>query len=149
MATPYLKSLVQVNAFGNTVGVEGPLVKAETAVSVSAAGTAGTFGVLSSAQEILPSNLVTVTAGAGAGAYTSIVVLSAANHLAGDKADVVINLPASANPTVTVRNATAAGTVLLTVANAGGTARVVTGEFVFNGTAWVLLRAAVASASIA
>jgi len=149
MATPYVKSLVFVNAFGNTVGVTGPLVQREGPTSVSAAGTAGTYGVLPSAQDILPFNSVFVTAAAGAGAYTSIVVLSADNHLAGDTAEVVISLPASANPTITVRNATAAGTVLLTVANAGGTARTVTGEFLFNGTAWILLRAAVATATIA
>ncbi len=148
MSTPYLKSLAQVNAFGNTVGVEGPLSQGEN-LSVSAAGS-NVVAVVSNNQWVLPSDTIFVSAATGAGTYTSIVALSAANHLAGDKVKALVTFAsASANATVVFRNASATGTILLTIANAGATIRTVAASFEFNGIAWVAAGAAVVPSSIA
>lgn len=81
--------------------------------------------------------LFNVSATAGGGAYTATVTLLAANATAGCVATVSIALPASVNPTIEVRNLTAAGTLLGTALSTGD-ARTVTFTAVFDGTNWAL-----------
>ena len=86
-----------------------------------------------------------VTVGAGSGLYTYKIVLPTTGRSAGDQALLRVAMPASANPTIEIRNATAGGTTLATVAavddGAGGyPARTWSLQLLFNGTAWELWR---------
>jgi hypothetical protein len=92
-------------------------------VSISAAGlTQATVSVISSA---------------GSGTYTYKVVLLTTGVTAGALADVYIQVPASANPTIEVRNATTAGTTLHSVTGDSSNITYQRIGFRFNGTAWV------------
>lgn len=76
-----------------------------------------------------------ITAGAGAGAYFVDVELPVLNAVAGMRREIVIAMPASANPTLRIYNNTTAGTLLKTIAG-DGSAFTNTVILVFNGTAW-------------
>jgi hypothetical protein len=78
-----------------------------------------------------------VVPSAGAGAYTRTVSILTANALQGSRVTLRVEMPASANPTVEIRNATSGGTLLLTLS---GNASAVTYpvELVYTGSAWRL-----------
>ena len=78
-----------------------------------------------------------IVAGAGAGAYTAVYALPVASQRTGALAEVNVELAASANPTVELRNATGGGTLLASITNpAPGAAAYWYGRFRFDGTAW-------------
>lgn len=76
-----------------------------------------------------------ITVGAGSGAYTRTVSLSATNAAEDDEIKIILSMPASENPTIEIRNATSGGTLLYTLAGTGS-AFTSTLTFTFNGTAW-------------
>lgn len=59
----------------------------------------------------------TITASGGSGSYTHNSTLSATNRIAGDKVCVSINMPASINPTIVIKNN--AGTAIWTEVSSG------------------------------
>lgn len=71
----------------------------------------------------------------GGSARTSIIILATANRVEGDKIEVVLALPTTAAIILELRNATAGGTLLETVATDGSGADAAA-RFRFNGTAW-------------
>ncbi|MDR3405115.1 MAG: hypothetical protein P4L99_21655 [Chthoniobacter sp.] len=77
---------------------------------------------------------------AGSGAFTAAYGLPTTNMVTGALAKVNVELPASANPTVEIHNATAGGTLLETINDATkpvpGEAAYWYGEFFFNGMLW-------------
>lgn len=75
---------------------------------------------------------------AGAGTYTWARVLPVTNRRSGDRATILVLMPASVNPTITLRNATSGGTLLATVSPDAATARSYRLEAVFTGSAWEL-----------
>lgn len=78
-----------------------------------------------------------LTASAGSGAYTRIVVLNTTNTpTAGDQIRIVLTFPASMNPTIEVRNATSGGTLLDTVKNLSATADTIQLDYIYVGSAW-------------
>lgn len=92
---------------------------------------------------------VTLTAGAnqhtakviptaGAGAYTRTVSILTANATDGTTCRLRVEMPASLNPTVQIRNATSGGTLLVTVAPSA-TAFTAVFDFTHDGSAWVLV----------
>lgn len=56
--------------------------------------------------------VLTIAPTAGAGAYTHVVYFPVADRLAGDEVVVRLKMPASANPTIELRDATAAGALI-------------------------------------
>lgn len=56
--------------------------------------------------------VLTISPAAGAGAYTHVVYFPVADRLAGDEVVVRLKMPASANPTIELRDATAGGTLI-------------------------------------
>jgi len=83
---------------------------------------------------------VNLVATSGAGVFTHTVVLATTSAAAGDRATIMLALPASANPTVQFRTTTSGGTMLATVTGDPTAAQYWTGNFVFNGTAWLLIQ---------
>lgn len=79
---------------------------------------------------------VSIIAEIGTGAYTYKLVLLATNSEPGDEADIYIELPQSANPTVEVRNGTTSGTLLHSVSGDSSNPTYQNVRFRFNGTAW-------------
>ncbi|EDY16684.1 hypothetical protein CfE428DRAFT_5797 [Chthoniobacter flavus Ellin428] len=76
-----------------------------------------------------------IIAGAGSGAYTAAYTLPTASMVTGAIAEVNIQLPASANPTIEIHDG--AGTLLATVTNPAPAAVAYWyGRFRFDGTAW-------------
>lgn len=102
--------------------------------SISATGTTTlTLG----ANDLIKTTKLTVTAPAGA--YTHIVVLSTTNANAGDRYEVIALVPASAVPTIEVRNATSGGTLLQSLNNIDAAEALQwSGVFVYDGSAWGL-----------
>lgn len=94
-------------------------------ISVSAVGN----------QSVGPNGFLGVdfTLGAGSGTYTYELVLTGS---IGSQVHVLVRTPASAGRVLNVRNATAGGTILAT-ATSTSVARVWTGIFIHNGTAFV------------
>jgi hypothetical protein len=83
------------------------------------------------------------TATGGAGVYTHTLTLQTTNAGAGDHAEVMVALPASANPTIEIRNATSGGTLLQSLNNPDAVAALQwSGEFVYTGSAWKFVRGA-------
>lgn len=78
----------------------------------------------------------TLAVGAGSGSYTRTLTLTTTNCANGDTAFVTLSMPASANPTIEVRDATSGGTLLCSFPGSGD-ATVLTLQFTFNGTAWI------------
>jgi hypothetical protein len=101
--------------------------------SISAAGN--TTITLAAAQ---PNSVATITAAAGAGGYTHQIILSSTNAHAGAFVTVHVDLAASNNPRIELRNLTAGGTIL-GEAVGNGTARRVTLRCIFDGTNWSLV----------
>lgn len=84
-----------------------------------------------------------IIATAGSGAYSAEYALPTASMTTGAFVEVNVELAASANPTVEIRNATTGGTLLATVTNpAPAAAAYWYGRFRFDGTAWHKLFAA-------
>lgn len=82
-----------------------------------------------------------LTADAGAGTYTHTLALLTADRQAGDVARLRLVMPASANPTIEVRDATSGGTLLATIVGAATGAGAGVDYIVvcvFDGTAWYL-----------
>lgn len=77
--------------------------------------------------------------GNGAGAYTRKLVLDTAGRVARDKVRFRIELPAHANPTVEIRNATAGGALLLTQPGDAENAVNLIVTCTLRGGAWVIL----------
>lgn len=112
------------------------------AIMVSAAGTTEI-----TLKAWCPQHVVALSPGSGSGTYTHTVVLpltqtdlnggSTLAALAGDTITVRLLFPASANPTIEIRNASAAGTLLLSVAGTG-TAFAQTVQAVWSGAGWEL-----------
>jgi hypothetical protein len=111
--------------------VTGALFGAGTA-TISAAGN--TNVALAAGQR---SRATLLDVQAGSGAYTHTVTLQNTNADAGRELVVRVNMTASTNPTIDVRNLTSTGTQLALVAGALR-ARVVTLRFRFDGTNWAL-----------
>lgn len=80
--------------------------------------------------------MLLLTVGAGVGTYTTTVSLGVAGCVAGDVSKVILDMPASENPTIEIRNATSGGTLLYTLEGTGAAFRQ-TLNFIFNGTAWI------------
>jgi hypothetical protein len=85
-----------------------------------------------------PNEVATITAGAGAGGYTHTVTLQSTNAHAGAFITVNVDLPASNNPRIELRNLTSGGT-LIDEAIGNGTARRVVMRCQFDGTNWSLV----------
>jgi hypothetical protein len=79
--------------------------------------------------------ILTIAPTAGSGTYAHEVYFPVANRAAGDEIAVRISMPASANPTINLRNATAGGTILRTVVGTG-TAFTDLWVLVYGGSAW-------------
>lgn len=78
-----------------------------------------------------------ILAAAGAGVFTAAYGLPTAAMKTGAQLILNVELPASANPTVEIRNATSAGTLLATITSPEPTLTTFWfGLFRFNGTAW-------------
>jgi len=77
-----------------------------------------------------------VTADAGAGAYIHTLTCPVTGIVAGDELLLLLELPASANPTIELRNATAGGTLLHSQTGNATISEYVSIRLVFNGTAW-------------
>jgi hypothetical protein len=106
------------------------LWQAPQAIAPSAAGnTSITIAALARRK------VLTISPTAGAGAYAHEVYFPTANRITGDEMVVRIRMPASVNPTINLRSATAAGTVVKTVVGTG-TAFDVLWLVVFDGSAW-------------
>ncbi len=103
----------------------------------SAAGNTAAAAVASS-RYAQPVTTLLVAPTAGVGTYTYVIYFAIANRIAGDSVVVKYTAPASTNPTVEFRNAASDGTLLLTANPAASF--VGSAEFVYTGTAWVLLR---------
>lgn len=80
----------------------------------------------------------------GGSARSSIIILDVAGRSAGDKIFLDLILPATANIVISVRNATAGGTLLLPVESfptqdltTDGSLLSAHWEFTFTGTAWI------------
>lgn len=73
--------------------------------------------------------------GAGGGTYTTAIEIDTADFVAGDVFRLRLEMPASANPTITVYSGLTAGTLLYTVSGTGA-AFTQLFTFTFNGTAW-------------
>ncbi len=85
-----------------------------------------------------PNEVATITAGAGAGGYIHTVTLQSTNAHAGAFITVNVDLAASTNPRIELRNLTSGGT-LIDEAIGNGTARRVIFRCVFDGTDWSLV----------
>ncbi len=123
-----------VSASNATASTPG-LVRLSGVLTATVSSAGDTTVTLDAVQ---PHELVVVTAETGAGGYVRNVPLETTNVHAGALATVRVNLPASNNPRVCLRNATAGGT-LLGEAIANGIARTVTFRCVYNGTAWEVI----------
>lgn len=75
-----------------------------------------------------------ITVGVGSGSYSHNTTLSSTNRVAGDKATIIVILPASTNPTINVKNN--AGSIIFTAIGTG-VAGTVQRWFTF-GTDWTL-----------
>jgi hypothetical protein len=115
------------------------LLAGSATASVSAAGD--TTPTLASTQ---PNVVSTITAGAGAGGYTHNIVLSSTNAHAGAFLTIHVDLAASRNPRIEIRDLTNSGTILGT-AQGNNVARRVTFRCVFDGTNWGLVSRAPAA----
>lgn len=104
-----------------------------TSSDISAAGTT-TLTMISAAGVFN----VRIAPGAGAGAYTNKIVLPVADRVAGQECNMLILMPASANPTLEFYSTSIATTALLTIEPDAGVARSYSLAFKFNGTAWEL-----------
>jgi hypothetical protein len=78
------------------------------------------------------------TVAAGSGAYASSLVLQSGNRVAGDRVELRIPVPASANPTINIYDGTDAGTLLATILPDAVTARTYLLTAYFDGTQWQL-----------
>jgi len=107
------------------------------AYAVSTAGTT----TQSKVDETNRHQTVNVSAGAGAGTYTRVIVLGETDAIEGDIAFVTIQFAASVNPTIEVRDSTAGGTVLYGPLTGTGTAFNVTVQCVYNGAEWITIGA--------
>lgn len=101
--------------------------------SVSSAGDTNVSLVASQ-----PSTVVTITASAGIAKYTHNIVLQAGSAEVGAFTTVHIDLAASNNPRIVLRNLTNAGTII-GEAVANNEARRVTFRCVFDGTNWSIV----------
>lgn len=144
MADRELHSIIQEAANGVVRGVDALLTSVES-YAPSAAGDS-TAATVSSLRYLKPSTTLIVSPAAGGGAYTHNIALSVTNHAPGDEVVVVYTQPNSTNPTVVFKNATAAGTTLLTIS--GAVNKTAGARFQFNGTAWKLVTAAQSSATL-
>jgi hypothetical protein len=83
---------------------------------------------------------VFASVGAGSGAYTHTVSINTTNSpVAGNTIRVALSLPASANPTIQIREGSAGGELLFSIPNLGATADLVIADFVWSGTDWILV----------
>jgi hypothetical protein len=80
-----------------------------------------------------------IIAGAGSGAYNADYALPVSGIVRGAIAEVNVELPASANPTIRIFNGTTSGSPLTTANNITGAAAYWYGRFRFNGAAWQCL----------
>jgi hypothetical protein len=119
-----------VNRGGETVPVSPA---AYTDIGTVTNSTTPTFTNISAAGNVA---IIKITAGAGSGSYTYKIVLITTGVQAGAMAEVEVNLAASANPTVEIRNATTSGTTVDTVTGDSSNATTYHFEGRFNGTAW-------------
>lgn len=83
-------------------------------------------------------SLMDVTPGNGAGTYTRIIVLATAGRTDGDVMELFVKMPANANPTIDVRNATLGGTALLLYVPDAGLVRYYYARLWFSGGAWAV-----------
>lgn len=100
------------------------------AISPSAAGSTSITLPALARRKVL-----TISPAAGSGAYTHVVYFPVASRLAGDEVLVRVRMPASANPTIELRDATSGGTLLQTITGTG-TAFDTSWTVVFGGSAW-------------
>lgn len=85
--------------------------------------------------------IIDLNISAGASPYTYNVILpksGSINPLAGQTREVVINMPASTNPTIKVYHLNTSGAALYEVTGTGS-AFLTTCRFVYNGTVWKLI----------
>lgn len=78
-----------------------------------------------------------LTPAAGSGAYTHVWYLPTSGRIAGDEEEILIELPASTNPTIEIRNATSGGTLLHSVTGIASATNYIA-RCVFTGSAWEL-----------
>lgn len=110
------------------------LANSYSSTTISAAGNT-TVSAWSNSRR--GSRRLTVTAGSGA--YTHTVSLSTTSAIADDRAEIDVIMPASANPTIEIRNASSGGTLLATIPTDAAVARTWRVICQYNGTAWQLV----------
>lgn len=102
--------------------------------------TVASFSSAGNSDVTLPSNgvhhVAFITASTGAGTYTRTISLLTTNASTGDMIDIRLDMPASVNPTVEIRNASSGGTLLTTAVGDGSTGTV-HGYYQYTGSAWV------------
>lgn len=80
---------------------------------------------------------VTVTDTYDASAFTHTITIQTTNAEQGDIVNVRLSMPASVDPTIEIRNATAGGTLLTTFQSENNTDSLpASGLYMYNGTAW-------------
>jgi hypothetical protein len=109
---------------GNELFLDNGTLNINAAIAAVALFAATLFGALRAK----------IIAAAGAGAYEADYFLPVTNMLAGASVRLMIELPASANPTIEIFNASGAGTLLKTIStpNAGAAAAYWWGIFGFG-----------------
>ncbi len=102
-------------------------------ISVSAVGNSDVTRVANRGTHV-----ANVTVGAGAGSYTRTLSVLVALGNEGDITEIYLAMPTSANPTIEIRNASAAGTLLSTIAGATDGVDVLV-RLAYTGSAWILV----------
>lgn len=124
------------------VGEHAPTETAIESITVSTTGTT-TLALKSQCAD----HIALVTAGAGSGAYTRKLVLprlataidaTTLAPITGDRITIRVSLAASTNPTIAIHENTDAGSLLVTLTGTG-TATARTLQFLWNGSAWIVL----------
>lgn len=121
------------------IGVYTNLDHTETLTTITAAGNQ----TVDVAAYSLYTVFATITDTYDATAFTHIIVLDTSNAEQGDMINVRLEMPASVDPTIEIRNATTGGTLLTTVQSENNVdALPFAGNYVFNGTEWKEIAAA-------
>jgi len=115
------------------VGVYTNLDHTETLTTITAAGNQ----TVDVAAYSLYTVFATITDTYDSTPFTHIIVLDTSNAEQGDTVNVRLEMPASVDPTIEIRNATTGGTLLTTVQSENNVdALPFAGMYVFNGTEW-------------
>src|SRR5690606_24915947 len=118
MANAKLANEIAVNGIdyrGGLTALGVQLTSVETVATSEAGNT--TVAEVVSKRRFRPNIVLVVNPAAGAGTYTSNLILSTEDHVPGDSIEVVVNTIASANPTIVFKSGASDGDTVLSVAN--------------------------------